>query len=77
MNKIDTVELQKLCIENQWFTCGSTGQYYKLFELNNKGCSLDELALVIWICSESDKWTRRDIKGILKRFVEEKEENQK
>ena len=77
MNKIDTAELQRLCIKNQWFTCGTTSQYSKLFELNNKGCSLDELALVIWICSEADKWTRRDIKLELERFIESKEDKQK
>lgn len=73
MSKISNTELQQLCIKNQWFTCGTTTQYYKLFELNDKNCSLDELALVIWICSEADKWTRRDIKGILNRFIEDKE----
>ena len=73
MGRISNTELQRLCIQNQWFTCGTTTQYYKLFELNDKGCSLDELALIIWVCSESDKWTRRDIKGILNRFIEDKE----
>lgn len=73
MNKISNTELQSLCIQNQWFTCGTTNQYYKLFELNEKGCPLEELVLIIWICSETDKWTQKEIKGILKRFIEDKE----
>ena len=43
--------LRHLCIENQWFTCGTVRQYEKLFEMNDAGRSVEELALVIWICS--------------------------
>lgn len=54
-------KLRELCIKNNWFTCGSNIQYSKLFEINAGGCSVDELALVIWICSD-DKFNREQIK---------------
>jgi hypothetical protein len=44
-------ELRSICIKNNWFTNGSINQYTKLFELNDSGASLDELALIIWLCS--------------------------
>lgn len=44
--------LRELCIKNNWFTCGSNHQYDKLFEMNEKGKPVDELALVIWLCSD-------------------------
>ena len=47
-------ELRLLCIEKDWFTAGSNQQYEKLFNMNRDGASLEELALVIWICSSND-----------------------
>ncbi len=44
--------LRELCIKNNWFTCGSNHQYNKLFEMNENGRSVCELALVIWLCSD-------------------------
>lgn len=49
---IPTEALRLLCIEMGWFTNGDNQQYQKLFELNREGASLDDLALVIWVCSE-------------------------
>lgn len=43
--------LYQLCNRYHWFNGGSNEQYRKLFELNRDGASLEELALVIWICS--------------------------
>lgn len=47
-------DLRILCIEKDWFTAGSNQQYQKLFDMNRDGASLEELALVIWICSSND-----------------------
>lgn len=49
-----TEDLRILCIEKDWFTAGSNQQYEKLFDMNRDGASLEELALVIWICSSND-----------------------
>ena len=58
---MDTETLRALCIKNNWFTCGSNSQYDKLFDMNEHGCSVDELALVIWICSD-ETFSREQIK---------------
>lgn len=51
---ISAEELRLLCIEKDWFTHGTNQQYQKLFDMNRDGASLEELALVIWICSSND-----------------------
>jgi hypothetical protein len=55
-------DLRTLCIENDWFTCGSIRQYERLFEANRFGADVDEIALIIWICSdEVPKYKIREI----------------
>ena len=59
--------LRKLCIENDWFTCGSNEQYEKLFILNADGIdgvSNEKLALLIFICSSG--YSLEEIEKILK-----------
>ena len=53
MKLIDTYELRKLCIANNWFTAGSINQYEKLFERNNEEASITELSIIIWVCSSN------------------------
>lgn len=53
--------LRDICIKNNWFTCGSNSQYDKLFDMNEQGRSADELALVIWLCS-NEAFSREQIK---------------
>lgn len=58
-----TAELRELCIEKNWFTHGSVGQYEKLFEVNSKlygglpaedpVCTKD-IATIIWLCSDAN-----------------------
>ena len=50
-NRISVEDLQALCIRSRWFTCGSYEQYQKLFDMADVGAPLEELALVIWLCS--------------------------
>ena len=50
-NALSAEDLRVLCIQEDWFTSGTNSQYEKLFDLNREGASLEELALVIWICS--------------------------
>lgn len=59
-----TWELRELCIENNWFTCGSIGQYEKLFYANEHGCPIEEIATIIWLCSDED-CRRMDVLNIL------------
>lgn len=46
-------KLRKLCIKNNWFTCGSNSQYDKLFEANTNGFTPTEIATIIWLCSDN------------------------
>ena len=45
-------ELRAFCIRNNYFTCGTSEQYSRLFELNDNGASIDILASIIWTCSD-------------------------
>ena len=58
--------LRGLCIKHDWFTCGTCEQYEKLFYANEHGATIEEIATIIWVCS--DNWCRRDILAILKEF---------
>ena len=57
-------QVYALCNEHQWFTCGSNNQYEKLFIMINEKAPIEEVATVIWLCSD-DKWCRRDIISVL------------
>ena len=50
-NALSAEDLRVLCIREDWFTGGTNSQYEKLFDLNREGASLEDLALVIWLCS--------------------------
>lgn len=49
---ISNDDLRTLCIENDYFTCGTTEQYEKLFTANSLGASISDIALIIWLCSD-------------------------
>lgn len=61
--RIDNDKLRSLCIDHDWFTCGSNRQYEKLFEMNEQGAGIEQIATVIWLCSDEDilENCRRDI----------------
>lgn len=59
-----TWELRELCINNNWFTCGTNRQYEKLFYANENGCPIEEIATIIWLCSDED-CRRMDVLDIL------------
>lgn len=48
----DENSLMSLCVREGWFTAGTNRQYEKLSGLNRDGAPLDEIALVIWLCSQ-------------------------
>ena len=49
-----TENLRSLCIKNNWFTCGTNEQYEKLFHANEFNFSVEEIATIIWLCSEDE-----------------------
>lgn len=57
-------DLRSLCIRNNWFTCGSNSQYDKLFYANENGCPVEEIATIIWLCSD-ENCRRIDVLDIL------------
>lgn len=61
--RIDNDKLRNMCIAHNWFTCGTNGQYNKLFEMNEQGAGIEQIATVIWLCSDTDipENCRRDI----------------
>lgn len=62
-DRIDNEKLRSLCSKHGWFTCGTNRQYSKLFEMNEQGAPIEQIATVIWLCSDSDipENNRRDI----------------
>lgn len=63
---IPTSDLRALCIKRDWFTCGTNEQYKKLFHANSTGATMEEIATIIWLCSDDEKHCRRDILADLK-----------
>ena len=57
-------ELRKLCCQHDWFTCGTNSQYDKLFYANENGSSIEEIATIIWLCSD-EECRRADVLEIL------------
>lgn len=50
--------LRQICIKNNWFTGGDNTQYDKLFRMNEDNVStLHDMAVVIYICSDTDLQT--------------------
>ena len=48
-----TAEVRNLCIKNDWFTNGSNSQYERMIEKVREGADVDEIATIIWVCSEN------------------------
>lgn len=46
-------EIYRLCNEKDYFTCGSSSQYNKMFDMARKGKPAHDIALAIWLCSEN------------------------
>lgn len=46
-----TMDLRDICIRHDWFTGGSCEAYEKLFQRCEEGADLNELALLIWVCT--------------------------
>lgn len=68
-------ELRSLCISNNYFTCGSTNQYNKMFDLADEGANAHDIALVIWLCSNDVKFEKieKEVEEIIEKLNESKE----
>lgn len=55
MSRPSAAELREFCIRHNYFTNGDNEQYSKLFELFERNEPMHDIALIIWICSETDK----------------------
>lgn len=66
---MDFDRLYTACNRNEWFTCGSNEQYEKMFDMNNHGASIRDLAVIIWACSEG--YELEEIEEKLKELEEE------
>ncbi len=63
---ISNAALRALCKKNRWCREATSGQYEKLFQVNSAGCSLQELAAIIWFCSDSNVHSREAIANGIK-----------
>lgn len=70
----DNMTLQEACITLGWFTQGSSHQFDKLFYANEHGCPIEEIATIIWLCSDEEVWCRRDILAELRDLKKAHEE---
>lgn len=62
---LDNDNLRMICIRNNYFTAGDCDMYRKLFQANDDGASLDDLATIIWVCSSGV--SRREVLEALNR----------
>lgn len=60
--------LRELCIENEWFTCGSNEEYEQLFYLNKNGTNTETLAAIIWMHSGYNSLHTETLNEIKKKF---------
>lgn len=61
--------IRKLCIQNNWFTCGNNSQYSEMWDMWEKcgsgECDINDVVTVIWICSDREVWNRKRIAEII------------
>ena len=49
--QLDSDRVYQLCNSMQLFTMGNTEQYQRMFNMIRNNAPLEDVALVIWICS--------------------------
>lgn len=57
--------LRQLCVKYDWFAEGTETQYEKFFHANEMDCPVEEMITMIWLCSDQERWCRRDIRFTL------------
>lgn len=58
--KLEAIEVINLCKKHMMFTGGCHTQYNKTFELASKGLTQNELAYILYVCSEHPLETIND-----------------
>ena len=61
-------QIRSYCIRNNLFTNGDCNQYNKMFQMVDTNQPLRDVAVVIWICSKTNK-TIEDIKNDLEEIL--------
>ena len=51
----------ELCNKHRWFTQGTKEQYCKMFRMVDVEVPIEEIAAVIWLCSDESKWSKEEI----------------
>ena len=78
MAELTVMDIYELCNKNQWFTCGTSTQYEKMFDYVREAKidsimisdKISKLATMIWICSD-DSFTEEEIfNAIRQKFAE-------
>lgn len=54
MRRPSIEELRSLCIKENWFTCGTGGQYEKMFDMLRDDEPMEKIAFTIAFCSDGD-----------------------
>lgn len=63
-NMLSRSELYTLCNRHQWFTCGDTIQYNKMFDYADEpNATLEQVAFIISFCSKDV--TQQDVLNVL------------
>lgn len=70
-NYREVEDVRCLCVRKNWFTCGSSRQYERMFNMVRADCAIKDIALIIWVCSENAEML--EIISELKKIMEEGE----
>lgn len=61
MYGLNFCNVYELCNKYRWFTQGTTEQYNKMFRMVDVETPIEEIAIVIWLCSDVNEWSKREI----------------
>lgn len=61
MYELNFCNVYELCNKYRWFTQGTTEQYNKMFRMVEEKEPIEEIATVIWLCSDENEWSKREI----------------
>lgn len=50
----------ELCNKHRWFTQGTKEQYCKMFRMVDVEVPIEEIAAVIWLCSDVSEWSKEE-----------------
>lgn len=51
----------ELCNKHRWFTEGTEKQFRKMIRMIDVEVPIEEIATVIWLCSDESKWRKEEI----------------